>query len=129
MNTQTQNALNQYRSSDNSSISLADPHALILRMMSGAIDRIAQAKGAIQQNMVKEKGELISKSIAIIGGLNACLDHSHDSELSANLEALYDYMSMQLLQANIHEDTDKLDEVSRLMNEIRSAWIQIADHK
>lgn len=125
MNTQAQNALNQYRSSNNSSIAYADPHELILRMMNGAIDRISQAKGAILHNQVKDKGELISKSIAIIGGLNACLDHSHNSELSGNLEALYDYMSLQLLQGNVQNDVSKLDEVSRLLHEIRSAWVQI----
>jgi flagellar secretion chaperone FliS len=126
MNSQAQNALNQYRSSDNSAISYADPHELILRMMNGAIDRIAQAKGAIMHKQLKEKGELISKAIAIVGSLSACLDHSHNSELSGNLEALYDYMSLRLLEANLEEDVSKLDEVSRLLHEIRSAWVQIA---
>jgi flagellar secretion chaperone FliS len=125
MNSQAQNALNQYRTSDNSSISYADPHELILRMMNGAIDRIAQAKGAILHNHVKDRCELISKSIAIVGSLSACLDHSHNSELSGNLEALYDYMSMRLLEANIENDVTKLDEVTRLLSEIRSAWVQM----
>ena len=34
-------------------------------------------------------------------------------------------MNMRLLEANVEEDVSKLDEVTKLMNEIRSAWKQI----
>ena len=34
-------AVDQYQSADNSSIEYADPHELILRLMNGAIERIA----------------------------------------------------------------------------------------
>ena len=125
MNSLAQNALSEYQGNKNSSISYANPHELILRLMDGALERIAQAKGAIQQNNKKEKGELIGKSISIIGGLSACLDHEQKSEISSNLDALYEYMNVQLLSANINEDVSKLDEVTHLMSEIKSAWVQI----
>lgn len=125
MNSLAQNALHQYQNTDNSSIAYADPHELILRLMNGALERIAQAKGAMNQNNAHSKGELLSKAISIIGGLSACLDHSQQSDLSENLEALYEYMNVRLLEANVENNTDKLDEVSRLMMEIKSAWLQI----
>ena len=62
-------AVNQYQTADNSSIEYADPHELILRLMNGAIERIAQAKGAIQYRDVQHKGEYLGKAISIIGGL------------------------------------------------------------
>lgn len=125
MNNLAQNALDQYQTTGNSSIAYADPHELILRLMNGALERIAQAKGAVKQNQAQAKGELISKAISIIGGLSACLDHNQEGELSTNLEALYEYMNVRLLQANVQDDIEKLDEVSRLMLEIKSAWEQI----
>ncbi len=123
---QANNAVAQYTNTGNSSIAYADPHQLILRLMNGAIDRIAQAKGMVQQKEKQQKGELIGKAIGIIGGLSACLDHNQEGDLSENLESLYEYMNLRLLEANMEDDTDKLDEVSKLLQEIRSAWVQIA---
>lgn len=127
MNNLAHHALNQYQSTGNSSIAYADPHELILRLMNGAIERLAQARGAIQQKNTQTKGELIGKAISIIGGLNACLDHEQGGEISTNLEALYEYMNNRLLEANIEDNVNKLDEVSRLLQEIRSAWIQVPE--
>lgn len=128
MNNLAHAALNEYQQTDNSSIAYADPHELILRLMNGAIERIAQAKGAIQQNNKPAKGELIGKAISIIAGLSACLNHDQKTELTDNLDALYEYMNRRLLEANVHDDFTKLDEVTRLMNEIRSAWKQIPEY-
>ncbi len=120
-------AVNQYQSADNSSIVYADPHELILRLMNGAIERIAQARGAMQHGKVTQKGELLGKAISIIGGLEGCLDHSQDGTLSTNLADLYHYMIISLTQANIEDDIAKLNEISGLLLEIKSAWEQIPE--
>jgi len=119
------NAVNQYQSADNSSIQYADPHELILRLMNGAIERIAQAKGAMQHGKLTQKGEFLGKAISIIGGLDGCLDHSQEGTLSTNLADLYHYMIISLTQANIEDDIAKLNEISKLLLEIKSAWEQI----
>ncbi|MDH3221836.1 MAG: flagellar export chaperone FliS [Gammaproteobacteria bacterium] len=118
-------AVSQYQSADNSSIAYADPHELILRLMNGAIERIAQARGAMQRGNPGERGEYLGKAISIIGGLEGCLDHSQQGTLSANLSDLYQYMIVTLTQANVADDIVKLNEVSALMLEIKSAWEQI----
>ncbi|MCP4978858.1 MAG: flagellar export chaperone FliS [Gammaproteobacteria bacterium] len=118
-------AVNQYQNADNSSIQYADPHELILRLMNGAIERIAQAKGAIQYQDVKHKAEYIGKAISIVGGLEGCLDHSQAGNLSENLSSLYQYMIISLTEANINDDIAKLNETSDLLLEIKSAWEQI----
>ena len=118
-------AVNQYQSAGNSSIAYADPHELILRLMNGAIERIAQARGAMQHGNVQEKGEFLGKAISIIGGLEGCLDHSQEGPLSTNLSDLYHYMILSLTQANIEGDIAKLNEISGLLIEIKSAWEKI----
>ncbi len=120
-------AVNQYQSADNSSIVYADPHELILRLMSGAIERIAQARGAMQHGNLTQKGEFLGKAISIIGGLDACLDHSQEGSLSTNLSDLYHYMIVTLTQANIGDDIAKLNEISALLLDIKSAWEQISE--
>lgn len=120
-------AVNQYQSADNSSIVYADPHELILRLMSGAIERIAQARGAMQHGNLTQKDEFLGKAISIIGGLDACLDHSQEGSLSTNLSDLYHYMIVTLTQANIGDDIAKLNEISALLLDIKSAWEQISE--
>ena len=104
----------------------ADPHALITQMFDGAMTRIAQAKGAMERKELAQQGELLSKAINILGSLEACLDYDKGGELATNLGLLYGYMIRSLAQANIDKDTTKLDEIIKLILEIKSGWVQIA---
>jgi flagellar protein FliS len=100
----------------------ASPHRLILMLFKGALDRIGVAKGCIERSETARKGETIGQAISIIDGLRACLDMEQGGEIAQNLEALYEYMSAALLEANVNNDVSKLDEVTKLLNEIKSAW-------
>lgn len=117
--------IQQYQTVGAQSAAYADPHRLVQMLMDGAIDRMAQAKGAIQRGDAAAKGSLIGKAIAIIGGLQGSLDNDAGGEIADNLERLYDYMQRRLLQANLRSDIAALDEVSGLLREIRSAWVAI----
>ncbi|AKN27453.1 flagellar protein FliS [Stutzerimonas stutzeri] len=97
-------------------------------LMQGGLDRIYQAKGAIEFGRIAEKGELIGKSIAIIGGLREALDHEVGGELSANLDRLYEYMIRRLTEANRNNDADALAEVAGLLQEVKEGWDGIAQH-
>lgn len=121
-------SINAYQKTDTySGTMFADPHALITQMFDGVLTRVAQAKGAILRKEIANKAELISKAVLIIGSLEGCLDHDKGGEVSQNLSRLYEYMSLTLAQANINNDLEKLDEVSRLMMTIKSGWVQIPD--
>ncbi len=104
----------------------ADPHRLIQMLMQGGLDRIAQAKGAMEREAFAEKGVLIGKAINIIGGLREALDQDVGGDLAVNLDRLYEYMTMRLFEASRHNDVDKLNEVGKLLGEIKLAWDQIA---
>ncbi|EIK53708.1 flagellar protein FliS [Stutzerimonas stutzeri TS44] len=104
----------------------ADPHRLIQMLMQGGLDRIAQARGAMEREAYAEKGVLIGKAINIIGGLRDVLDKEAGGELATNLERLYEYMTMRLLEASRHNDVSKLDEVAKLLGEVKSGWDGIA---
>ncbi|EKM95595.1 flagellar protein FliS [Stutzerimonas degradans] len=104
----------------------ADPHRLIQMLMQGGLDRIAQARGAMEREAYGEKGVLIGKAINIIGGLRDVLDKEAGGELATNLERLYEYITMRLFEASRHNDVSKLDEVAKLLSEIKSGWDGIA---
>jgi flagellar protein FliS len=104
----------------------ASPHRLIQMLFEGALQRIAQAKGAMLQNQVARKCELIGKAVAIVGGLQGSLNDSEGGRLAANLDSLYDYVIRRLIQANHENKTEYLDECGRLIGEIKAAWDAIA---
>jgi flagellar protein FliS len=104
----------------------ADPHKLTSMLFEGALLAIARARHAMNQGQPAAKGQSISKAIAIIGeGLNASLDKEAGGEMARNLSSLYDYMVGRLVHANIKNDASALDEVARLLTELKDAWDSI----
>jgi flagellar protein FliS len=80
----------------------------------------------MEQKETLAKGQSISKAMAIIGeGLNASLDKKAGGELAENLSALYTYMVKRLVDANVNNDPAALDEVTRLLGELKEAWDSI----
>lgn len=106
-----------------SGVSAADPHKLIAMLYQGALLAIANAKNSMLRNDIPAKGLSISKAISIIDeGLNASLNKNVGGELAHNLSSLYDYLVLRLIAANLKNDPAILDEVSRLLTELRDAW-------
>lgn len=106
-----------------SGVTVADPHKLISMLYQGALLAIANAKNAMLRKDIPAKGAAISKAIAIIDeGLNASLDKNVEGGLAQNLSALYGYMCTRLLAANLKNDAAALDEVTRLLNDLKGAW-------
>ena len=67
----------------------------------------------------------MTRAIAIVDeGLKGCLDPS-GGEIAAQLSQLYDYMCRRLLLASLRNDAAGLDEVARLLSELRGAWAKI----
>ncbi len=109
-------AMKQYQQvSIEAQVSDANPHRLIQLLMQGGLERLAQARGAMEQEQIPEKGILIGKAIGIIGGLREALDSERGGELAGNLDRLYEYMIARLVEANTSNDTSLLDEVSALL--------------
>ena len=117
------NGLQAYqRVNTQTSITDADPHKLIQLLYNAAIERINMAKARMQAKDYAGKGQLIGKAIEIIGGLRSFLDFEKGGELSAQLEALYDYMERTLLEASMKNDVEKLDEVLGLLRSVKEGW-------
>jgi flagellar protein FliS len=107
-------------------VSTADPHKLILMLFEGAILQIGTAAAALENKNIPAKGLAISKAIEIItNGLKVSLDFDAGGDLAQRLGALYDYMSQRLLYANLHNSRPAMDEVVKLLTELKGAWEEI----
>lgn len=107
-------------------VNTADPHQLIVMLFDGALVAITTAAVALDAKDIAKKGNSISKAIEIIvNGLKVSLDMDAGGELAQRLAALYDYMAERLLYANLHNNRAAMDEVSRLLRDLREAWASI----
>ena len=109
-----------------SGVAAADPHKLIAMLYQGALLAIANARNSMMNKNTATKGAAISKALAIIDeGLNASLDKNAGGSLARNLSSLYDYMCTRLIAANLKNDMAALDEVARLLTDLKEAWENI----
>lgn len=105
----------------------ASPHQLIVMLFDAAQTSIRAARLHMQADNIPEKGKAISRAVDIINrGLVEALDHERGGELAGRLEQIYDYVTRLLLQANLRNDQQSLDQAANLLEEIGSAWREIA---
>jgi len=104
------------------SLESASPHRLILLLLDGALEKLRTARLAMRQGNIADKGAQISWAISIIDGLRASLNLDEGGDVASNLDRLYEYMGRTLAESNINNDSGKIDEVERLLGEIRVGW-------
>lgn len=108
-------------------VTSADPHKLIMMLFDGAMLALTDAKRSMEEKRIPDKCKQIDQALNIIdSGLRASLDTQAGGELAERLDALYGYMSHRLVVANLKNDPAILQEVAGLLNEIRTAWAEIA---
>jgi flagellar biosynthetic protein FliS len=105
----------------------ADSVQLIQMLFDGLLDSLAAAEGQIERNEIQAKGESLSRATRIVLGLQGSLDLEQGGEIAANLADLYDYCTRRLMHANLKNDIEAVQEVKRLIGEIRDAWSQVPE--
>lgn len=104
----------------------ASPHKLIVMLYEGAELAVRMAiKHMNEGDIVKKSAAITKASDIILEGLRAALDTRQGGDISAQLDALYDYMGKRLLLGHLKNDTAPLEEVLGLLHELHDAWLQI----
>lgn len=116
-------AMNQYRQTGIAAATVeTDPVKLIEMLLSGAIDRLAYARGAMLRKEREAKHHYLTSAMSIIEHLRVVLDLKAGGQIAANLARLYEYMLGRLPAANLADDTSGVDEVIGLLRDIKSGW-------
>ncbi|MDN5498449.1 MAG: flagellar export chaperone FliS [Shewanella sp.] len=105
-----------------SDLSVASPHRIIQMLFAGALERLAQAKCAIEQGNIAQRGLFMGKAIGIVSGLNSSLNMDAEGDVAINLTRLYDYMLRRMSDANINNDAQAIDEVVAILKAIKEGW-------
>lgn len=109
------------------SLSEADPHQVIQILMREFLTQVYQAKAFINRKEIEAKNNSIKKAISIIGGLKGGLNFEQGGSIADNLNNLYDYMVVRLLEANTQNSVEILDEINELFAPIKEAWDGISE--
>ena len=83
--------------------------------------------GAIERKDFEAKSKKISKAAEIILNLRTYLDKEKGGEVADNLNELYTYMAKVLIDANRTNDTEKLREVSALLDTVVDGWTSMPE--
>ena len=109
-----------------SSVHDASPHKLIALLFDACHENLAVAKGAMQRKDVKQKADAIKKAMEIIVQLQAALDFDKGGQVATQLDDLYTFCTNHLALANAINDIEKIDEVYRVIAELKQGWSGIS---
>ncbi len=107
-------------------IQTATPAMLIVKLYEGAIRHARRAQDLHGRNRFGERGQAISRSLAIVGELQDSLDLEKGGEIADNLRRLYWYVSDRLLDASVSGRMSSIDEAMVVLETLHGAWAEIA---
>ena len=110
-------------------IKTANKGKLIILLYQGAIRFMKKALIQLEQKDMEGKGKSLIRAQDIVLELLYALDQTllnEGNELAVNLQRLYLYSYRRLIHANTHLDSDAIDEVVELLNNLLEAWEKVA---
>ncbi|UTF60801.1 flagellar export chaperone FliS [Gilvimarinus sp. DA14] len=122
----TKKAASQYRQLGlQGQVADASPHRLIQLLFEGVLQRLDAALAAGERKDIATTGEQLGRAIAIIEGLRDSLN-LEAGEIAGQLDSLYEYCAIALLNANRNQNGDQIREVRQLVSVLKSGWDGIA---
>lgn len=110
-----------YNTYTQNNVGVESPEKLIQMMYEGILRFNMQAKRSINEDDIERRTYWINRSNAVFGELINILDYSQ-GDVAHYLSGLYHYQLRLLVEANIHNNSEKLDEINRVMKGLLEAW-------
>ena len=101
-----------------------DPKRLILMLYEGVLEDLRLAKEAIEQQNARQRGEHLSRAVAIVSTLLASLDSNVTDEPIIFLQGLYQAMLVELSKVAVTHDVKVLDLAFRYLERLKQIWEQ-----
>ena len=95
---------------------------LIVMCYEGAIDSLKIAKQKYLANDFESKSAAITRFMDIIAELQCALDFDKGAEVAKNLDAVYNFMTQKILEADMNKDLAAIDSVINMLSELLPAW-------
>lgn len=108
----------------------ASPGQLVLMLFDGALRALAQSRDAFGRpetdtRRIEIINQQLLKAQAIIAELQGGLNFASGGEVAQTLNRLYDYYNRRLQEANLRKQVAPVEEVERLLGQLRSGWAEM----
>jgi flagellar protein FliS len=112
----------------------ASPGQLVLMLFDGALKSLAIAQDAFSKPVTdRSRFETINKHLlkaqVILAELQGGLNMQEGGEFAQTMHRLYDYHMRRLFEANVRKQVAPVNEVERLLREIRDAWAEMLSRR
>ena len=108
-------------------INTASPLQLVVMLYDAAICCIQEARQQLEHKDIPGRSRSVNKCISIISELQSCLNLRAGGEIASSLNRLYDYMKGRIFRANVEQSGQPLTEVETLLENLRSAWVELVN--
>jgi len=115
-----------YNTYTQNNVGVESPEKLIQMMYEGILRFNMQAKRSINDGDIERRTYWINRSNAVFSELIVILDYSQ-GDVAHYLSGLYTYQVRLLIEANIENNSEKLDEINRVMKGLLEAWRENLD--
>lgn len=107
------------------SVASATPLDLVLMLYDSAILHCEQALAAMRAGNLPSQHEHLTKAQRLISELACSLNMGTGGEIAKNLLGVYTFCINALAKANTEDDTQPVENVRRMLCELREAWHQV----
>ena len=115
-----------YNTYAQNNVGVESPYKLIEMLYEGILRFNTQAKRAIKDNDIEKRTYWINRSSAIFTELINSLDFTQ-GDVAHYLNGLYTYQLQLLVEAGMHNDLSKLDEINRVVKGLLEGWREMTD--
>lgn len=113
---------NPYEKYKQQSVMTMTQGEMLLLLYDETIKKINLGARAIDSGDTDKANAALQKAQKIINYLSATLDRKY--EISSSLSSLYTYFVQRLINANIHKDTEPLNEILPMVADLRATFAQ-----
>ena len=114
---------NPYQKYMEQSISTMSPVQLVVALFDKSEQELKKAIYYIENKQIENANKSLTKVQDIVATLSSSLKMKY--EISENLASIYDYLSEQLVKANIHKDIEIIKELIPFFSELKESFVQV----
>lgn len=121
--------MNGYQVYQDNQVEGAGPLGLVLLTYEALYKALAQAHLAVEEGDMSMEAEHTSQAMEALIELSTSLNTETGGHVAQSLASLYVYMMNRLTEGLCSCSTDHIDEVMKLVQELREGWLKLSEEQ
>ena len=115
--------VNPYAQYKQQGVLTASPTELVVMLYEGCIKQLKLAKIFIGERSLESANHAFQRAQDIVTELVMGLDFSYP--IARELLNLYEFIQRSIIDMNISKEAEKIDPVIEILDELRTAWVEV----